>query len=291
MASRRRNDIAAAIGFLAPALALIAVLRLVPAANAIIDSMHAGLPGGLKPPDFVGLGGFVKLFGSPQFWFSVQQTLIFNILVNPIQIFLALLLAVLFSQRLPAVGLWRTLVFLPAAIPLAGSTVVWGIALRPDGPVNGLLSLLDLPAQPFLTDPSQVVGSMILLTSWIGIGYWMTFLIAGLEDIPKTYYEAAKIDGAGPIATFFYVTLPLLKRPLLFVLVADTVANFALFAPVQILTRGGPQRHSNFLMYDIFHKSFEMSDRYGAAAELVVLLVLVMGIVAIQFRLLGKDAV
>lgn len=104
------------------------------------------------------------------------------------------------------------------------------------------------------------------------------------------YYEAARLDGAGALRTFFSVTLPMLRRPLLFVLVADTVSNFVLFAPVQILTGGGPEGRSDFLMYDIFHRSFELSDPYQASAQLVVLLVLMIVIVAIQFRLLGNGA-
>ena len=125
--------------------------------------------------------------------------------------------------------------------------------MQPSGPINGFLTLLHLSPQPFLTSPPQVVGSIILMVSWIGIGYWMMFLIAGLKDIPETYYEAARIDGAGTLRTFFFITVPLLRRQLLFVLVADTVSNFVLFAPSQILTNGGPQGQSDFLMYNIYN--------------------------------------
>ena len=283
------RNITAAVLFLLPTAILIVVLRIIPTVSAIADSTKSGLPGSLKAPEFVGVQVFADLIASAGFWQSLQQTLIFNVIVNPLQIFLALLLAVLLSQGLPASGLWRTLVFLPAAVPVVGSTIVWGIALRPDGPVNGLLELIGVPPQPFLTSPDQAIGSMILIVSWIGIGYWMMFLIAGLNDIPLVYYEAARIDGAGRLRTFFSVTLPMLKRPLLFVLVADTVANFVLFAPVQILTQGGPQKASNFLMYDIFHRSFELQDPYTASAELVILLIIMIAIVLIQFRLLGSS--
>jgi len=284
----RRNTIAALV-FLAPTATLILILRLLPAATAIADSTKSGLPGSLAEPEFVGFDVFAKLFTSESFWQSVQQTLIFNVLVNPIQIIIALALAVLLTRGLPGSGLWRTLIFLPSAVPLAGSTIVWGIALRPDGPVNGLLGLAGIPAQPWFTSPDQVITSLIILASWIGIGYWMMFLIAGLNDIPSVYFEASRIDGAGPIRTFFSVTLPMLRRPLLFVLVADTVANFVLFAPVQILTSGGPEKRSNFLMYDIFHRSYELSDPYTASAQLVVLLVIMIAIVVVQFRLLGSS--
>lgn len=284
----RRNLIAGVV-FLVPTVALIVVLRLIPAGTSMVDSVHSGMPGSIAPPEFVGLEVFDRLFSSESFWISVRQTLIFNLLVNPIQIAIALALAVLLTRNLPGTGLWRTLIFLPAAVPLAGSTIVWGIALRPDGPVNGVLQLIGLPAQPWFTSPEQVLWALIILASWVGVGYWMMFLIAGLNDIPSVYYEAARIDGAGPVRTFFAVTIPMLKRPLLFVLVADTVANFVLFAPVQILTRGGPEKHSNLLMFDIFNRSYQLSDPYTAAAELLVLLTIMIAIVAVQFRLLGTQ--
>jgi multiple sugar transport system permease protein len=170
---------------------------------------------------------------------------------------------------------------------MAGSAILWGIALEPSGPINGVLTAVGIPAQPFLTSPHQVVGSIILIVSWIGIGYWMMFLIAGLNDIPDVYYEASRIDGAGPLRTFFSITIPLLRRPLLFVLVADTVSNFVLFAPVQILTNGGPQGQSNFLMYNIYNQSFNLSNAYSASAQLVILLLIMIAIVTVQFRLLG----
>ncbi len=286
--SRGRRNAIAAVVFLAPTGTLIILLRILPALTAVTDSTKSGLPGSLAAPTFVGLDVFARLFASESFWQSVRQTLIFNVLVNPIQIVIALALAVLLTRNLPGSGLWRTLVFLPSAVPLAGSTIVWGIALRPDGPVNGVLELVGIPSQPWFTSPDQVITSMIVLASWIGIGYWMMFLIAGLNDIPQVYLEAARIDGADPVRTFFSVTLPMLRRPLLFVLVADTVANFVLFAPVQILTSGGPEKQSNFLMYDIFHKSYELSDPYTASAQLVVLLLIMIAIVVVQFRLLGS---
>jgi ABC-type sugar transport system permease subunit len=282
-----RNVLAAAI-FLIPTVVLIVVLRLFPTITAAIESLHRGIPGSINAPAFVGGQVYAGLFESPGFWQTVGQTLLFNVIVNPLQIFVSLLLAVLLTRGLPGSGVWRTLIFLPAAVPMAGSTIVWGLALRPDGPVNGVLQALGIPAQPFLTSPDQVVGSLILIVSWIGVGYWMIFLIAGLNDIPTVYYEAARIDGAGALRTFFSITIPMLRRPLLFVLVADTVSNFVLFAPVQILTNGGPEGQSNFLMFDIYNQSYNLSNPYAGSAELVVLLVIMIAIVTVQFRLLGN---
>ena len=128
-----------------------------------------------------------------------------------------------------------------------------------------------------------------MLASWIGIGYWMLFLIAGLQDIPTELYEAARIDRAGPVKTFFLITLPLLKRPLLFVLVADTVANFVLFVPIQLITKGGPESSTTFLMFDAYRSTFGYGSRNLGAAEVVVLTVIMLFFVSLQFRLLRED--
>jgi ABC-type sugar transport system permease subunit len=288
-ARRRRRDMLAAAGFLSPALIALAVMRIYPMIRAVLDSLHRSLPGSVLPPRWAGLDNFDGLLHSSGFWQSVKQTLVFNVIINPVQVIAALLIAVLISRRVPAGRLWRTLIFLPSAIPLLGATVVWGIALRPDGLVNGALGTLGIGPQPFLGSSGQVLLSIVLLASWVGVGYWMMFLIAGLQDIPAEYGEAAELDGAGPVRKFFDVTLPLLRRPLLFVLVADTVANFVLFAPIQVLTKGGPEGSSNLLMYDVYHNAFELSDPHTAAAELVMLLVLMLAIVSLQFRLLRSD--
>jgi ABC-type sugar transport system permease subunit len=284
--SRRRRDTLAALAFLSPALAALLLMRLYPMVRAVIDSLHRSLPGSTMPPRWVGLDNFDGLLHSSAFWQSVKQTLFFNVVVNPLQVIAALAIAVLLSRRVPATKLWRTLIFIPSAVPLLGATVLWGIALRPDGLVNGALGTLGIGAQPFLSSSGQVLWSIMLLASWVGVGYWMMFLIAGLQDIPPEYGEAAELDGAGPVRRFFDITLPLLRRPLLFVLVADTVSNFVLFAPIQVLTRGGPQGSSNLLMYDLYHNAFDLSDPHMAAAELVLLLILMLAIVSVQFRLL-----
>lgn len=275
-----------ALLFLSPVLISLLALRLLPAVNAARNSTLYGLPGGFRPPHFVGWDNFAALFASASFWNSVRRTLLFSVLVNPIQISIALALAFLLTRRIPAAGLWRTLIFLPSAVPLLGSTIIWGIALRPNGPVNGVIGALGGSPRRFLTSPSEVLWAIILIASWIGIGYWMMFLIAGLNDIPISYYEAARLDGANALRQFVSITLPLLRRPLLFVLVADTVANFVLFAPIQVLTNGGPREASNLLMYDVYHNQFQLGDPYTASAELVILLLIMLAVVGLQFRLL-----
>jgi multiple sugar transport system permease protein len=276
-----------AVWFLLPALAMLVVLRLWPLASAAVTSTQAS---GFVQEGFVGLKNYGRILQDPSFLNALKVTLLFTLLVNPFQIILALLFAVLLVQRVPAVGVWRSIIFLPAAVPQSVSAVIWGIVFRPDGPFNGALNGLAIPPQPFLTSPSQALASIIIIVSWVGVGFWMMFLIAGLKDIPQEFYEAADVDGAGALRKFFSVTLPQLRRPLLFVLVADTVANFLVFAPAQILTKGGPRGSTDLVMVEIFNKAFTTGDVAGASAGTLLLVLVVLVVVTIQFRLLpGGD--
>jgi multiple sugar transport system permease protein len=277
-----------ALAFLAPALVCLAVLRIVPAISAVVESFYTEslLRGGRV---FAGLGNYTDLLSNKEFRQSVGVTLLFTVLVNPIQVVVSFLLAVLFTQRAAGAKLWRTLVILPIATPPAVSAVIWSVIYRPDGLANGVLDRLGLPAQPFLTSSSQVLPSLIVLLSWIGVGYWMLFLIAGIQEVPVEVREAALLDGAGPWRRMVSVVLPLVRRPLAFVLVADTVSNLLVFAPVQILTKGGPNGNSNLLMYDVYGRAYAIGDIHVAQAEVVILVALTLVIVAAQFRLLRGD--
>jgi multiple sugar transport system permease protein len=140
--------------------------------------------------------------------------------------------------------------------------------------------------QPFLTSTDQALWSIIMLASWVGVPYWALFLLAGLQGIPPELYEAAEIDGANWWRRFADVTFPLLRRVLVFVLVADTVANFLLFVPVLLLTQGGPQLSTNTLMYEAYLRGFVYGD-FGASSAMIALLLLVtLAVVAVEFWLL-----
>ncbi|MDQ1530033.1 MAG: hypothetical protein QOE37_138 [Microbacteriaceae bacterium] len=287
--SGRRNQALWTAVFLAPALLALLVLRIIPTLQALISSLYKAFPGGLIPPTFTGFGNYGSLFGDPNFTATIVRTLVFNLIINPLQILIALAIAVLMIQRIPLVGLWRTLIFIPVTVPVVGSSIAWGAALNPQGPVNALLATIGGQPQPFFTSPGQALACIIVVASWIGIGYWMLFLIAGLQSIPEELYEAAKLDRAGPIRTFVRITLPLLRRQLLFVLVADTVANFVLFAPVQLLTGGGPQNSTTLLMFDAYRTTFGYGSRNLGAAEVMILTIIMLIIVTVQFRLLRDE--
>jgi len=278
----RGSPLFVAIPFLLPALLAVVLLRLWPAALAVHMSLIE--PGNTG----YGLGNYVYIFTSPEFLDSLRTTAVYSLIVNPLQITIALLLALLMNTTMPIIGFWRTVILVPVAIPQSVSAVIWGTALRPDGLINAVLETLGLQPLAFLTSADQALASIILIVSWVGIGYWMTFLLAGLQDIPASLYEAIRIDGANWWQQFRYVTLPQLRRPLTFVLVADTVSNFLVFAPVQILTGGGPQGSTNLIMNEIYSQAFLMGDPSSAAAATVILVCVVLSVILIQFRLMNR---
>lgn len=276
-----------ALLFLLPALVALLLLRLAPAAVALSDSLfRSSILGGTS---FVGLDNYTALFANPDFQNSIGVTLLFAVVINPLQVIAAFFLAVLFTRKAAGSKFWRSMVILPIAVPPTVSAVVWSVIYRPDGLANGFLAVFGIPPQPFLTSPMQSLLSIMILLSWIGVGYWMMFLIAGLNDVPSELYEAASLDGASAWRQMWSITLPLLKRPLAFVLVADTVSNFLVFAPIQILTKGGPNGSTNLLMYDLYERAYTLGDFNKAQAEVVVLVLITIVIVALQFRLLKAE--
>jgi len=275
--------------FLIPSLIGLAIFRVLPIIYTFIGSLF-NVDYGRGGTTFVGFENYLDVLKDPIFWNSVKTTLIFNVVVNPLQITIALILAVLLNGTARTTRFVRTLFLLPLGVSVTIASTIWNILLNPnEGLVNSFLKFLGIPSQPFLTSPSQALWCIVLIASWCGISYWMMFLLAGLQDIPSEYYEAAKIDGATNWQTFWHVTLPLLKRTLTFVIVADTIANFLLFAPIYVITRGGPQWSTNLLMYETYSNAFVFSDYPRALTLTSLLLVMVFAIVLLEIRALQKE--
>ena len=156
------------------------------------------------------------------------------------------------------------------------------------GLINGILAQLGIAKQPFLTAPSHALWSIIILATWKGVPLWALFFLAGLQGIPESVVEAAKIDGANRWNIFTLITLPLLRGVMLFVLVADTVANFLLIAPVLLLTQGGPQLSTNLIMFETYRRGFVYSDLNTAAAMLWVMLIFVLIVILFQAAVLRR---
>jgi multiple sugar transport system permease protein len=183
----------------------------------------------------------------------------------------------------------RYLYLLPIGVALPIATVVWGLMLDPyQGLANGFIGLFGIPPQPFLVSEHQALWSIIAIATWKGVAFWMLFLLAGMEEIPTQYYEAAKIDGARPFEKFRFITLPLLKRTILFVFVADTATNFVLMVPMIILTKGGPMQSTNVLAFEAYRSGFYYQDWGRSLSIISILTVISLVVIGLQLLFLGE---
>ena len=270
--------------FLAPALLGLLTFRFAPIVIAAVGSFYGTTLRGESV--FLGWRNYAELFEDPAFWSTISTTLIFNVIINPFQVFCALCLALLVERPTRFVEIFRASFLLPMTVSIALTSILWAIMLDPTlGPVNGFLRWAGLPAQRFFRSPDQALGTLILVATWKGAGYWMVFLLAGLLSIPKELYESAAIDGATGWRRFWHVTLPLMRRPLAFVLVADTAANFLLFAPVYIVTNGGPNGATQLLMFEAYQTAFSYLNHGRSLAISTIILAIVLAIAMVELRL------
>ncbi len=266
-----------------PALLLLFVFKLYPIIITLRES-------------FIGKNGltlknFQLLFKDSIFWNSLMVTLKMNIVIIPLQIFIALIFALLVNAPIRGIGIFRTIFYLPITISATVSCLVWNVMLNPNsGVVNSFLNYIGIGAQDFFLDKNQALWCIVLVASWIGCGYWMMFILAGLKNIDPVLYEAAMVDGSGWLHTTLTITLPLLKNVLLFVFVANTTSNILLFVPMQLITNGGPQGSTDVLMFEAYLSAFKYYDRSRSSAIVLVLLVLIIIICAFQAKMLNEKS-
>ncbi|QCK87576.1 sugar ABC transporter permease [Phreatobacter aquaticus] len=270
--------------FLAPALAGLLLFRFTPIGIALIGSVFGETIRG--DTVFQGFKNYLDLMGDPTFWASLKTTILFNLIVNPLQVFCALVLAMLVRRPGRFIDIFRVSFLLPMTVSIAITSVLWNILLDPTlGPVNGFLRWIGLPAQPFFRSPDQALPTLIAVVSWKGVGYWMVFLLAGLLAIPKELDEAADLDGVSAWQRFRFITLPMMRRPLAFVLVADTAANFLLFAPVYVITHGGPNESTHLLMFESYQSAFAFLNHGRSLAISTVILTIILITALFELRL------
>ncbi len=239
---------------------------------------------------FIGAGNYQIMFWDPTFWRALSNTLVFNLLITSLQIVVALGMAMLVNRKLHGVSFFRSLYFLPAILSIVVASVIWDLLYHPtNGVFNGFLARFDLPRQPFLISAQQAMGALVAMVTWKGSGYWMIIFLAGLQSIPQYVYDAAKLDGASSWQAFWRITLPLLTGTLIFVTVADTAANFLLFAPVYIMTQGGPSESTTVLMFEVYRTAFVYLRMGYATAIATVLLLMTLVVATIQMRMLRVE--
>ncbi len=228
---------------------------------------------------FSGLANYRKMIADPLFLGSLQVTAKYVIVLVPGMYVTGLGLALLVKRPVPLLGLFRAMLFLPNVISLVVVALIWKFLLVDRiGVVNVLLSKVGLGGRSWLGDPDLTLWALLGVTIWFLMGFYMLIFLAGLQEIPREYYDAARIDGAGAWRSFWDITLPLLKPTSFFVLLVSLVAAVAGpqgFDLVYVMTSGGPANSTNLTTYYIFDQAFRYSN-FGYAAAMASFLVLVL---------------
>jgi multiple sugar transport system permease protein len=244
---------------------------------------------GVTDPKWIGFQNFQYMFTKdPAFFPSLRATALYVIISVPATLALGLLLAVLLNQNLPGIKIFRTILYLPTILPSVATLTLWKFIYQPQyGLANDVLSFLHLPTSKWLTSEDTALISIIIIGLW-GVGGTMIIFLAGLQAVPKEVYEAARIDGAGPVRLFWNVTIPMISPILFLQLITQMIAALQAFNQSQILTQGGPNNATNFLMYSVYTKGFgnlgSFPDLGYATAEVWVLFFLIMAVTALTFR-------
>jgi multiple sugar transport system permease protein len=277
-----------AFWLLLPATAGLIVFTFAPLVYAFYISLndYQLLSGQLT---WIGPANYLRLLSDPNVVKSLVVSGLYTVISVAAQVLLGLALALLVKDRVRGLGFFRTAYFLPVVASFVVMATIWKFLYAESGLFNAILLTLGLPAQPFLRSADQALTSIAALGVWKFVGFNMLIFLGGVQAIPADLYESASLDGAGPVKRFAYITLPLIKRVLLFVVVMTSIESSKLFTPVYVMTSGGPQDSTNAIVFQIFRTGFRYYELGYAAAMSFLLLAVVMVLMWLQFRALRTD--
>jgi multiple sugar transport system permease protein len=279
---RPRNPL---VGWLlvAPSLIGVTAFLLLPVILAFVVSLFRWDLIGTR--EFVGLANYTDLMGGNQLWNSLGVTAIFTVIAVPVSIALGLILATQLVRALPGSSIVRVIVVIPWVCAPLALGVVWKWVFQPStGALNTLLGI----RVEWLTSPSLALPAVAFVAIWQQVGYISLFFQAGLAKIPTSIYEAATLDGAGPAAKLWYMTIPLLRPTTFFLAVTQVVASFQVFDMVYALTGGGPDHHTEVIASMIYNQAFQSFEVGKASAVAVILFVVLAVLTVLQQRYFGK---
>ena len=287
--------VAAAWGFIAPAIIVIGVFFLLPVAAGFalsltdFDIYALADPANLR---FVGLDNYVRMLWTPLFWQALGNTLYFVVVGVPLSIGLSLGAALLLNSRLARFKpLLRTALFAPVVTTIVAVAVIWRYLFHTRyGVVNHALAQIGVPPVDWLGDPAWAMPTIILLAVWKNFGYNMVIFLASLQAIPETLYEAARIDGASWWRQIVHITLPMLGPTLLMVGILTTAGYFQLFAEPYVMTQGGPLRSTVSVLYFMYEEGFKWWNFGAASAVALMLFGLVFAVTWLLMRLGRRGA-
>ncbi len=290
-----RRKVVWAYIFLAIPIIFFAYIRIYPTLFAFQMSLHDYNPLAIEQP-YVGTENYetlVEELGKPrsETFAAFRNTISYVALGVPIQLGLALMVALMLNEIRFMATFYRILFFLPFVTSTIAIAWVFRMLYQPQfGFFNVILQAFSLPQQPFLKSPQQALLAVLAVVVWQGLGFAVIIFLAGLKQISRTYYEAAEVDGATPWQSFRYITLPLLNPSLVYLLVLQTIAFLRMFAPVLALAgpNGGPLKSTNTIVLQVYREGFGSFNMGYASALTVALFALILGITIIQLAITNQ---
>ncbi|MGJ9403424.1 carbohydrate ABC transporter permease [Arthrobacter sp. KK5.5] len=284
--SARGRESWAGLAMIAPAGILLVTFLLIPVLLTFTLSFTNARLISPNPPRAVGFDNFLRVFtADPVFLDSVWNTVIFAVVVVPVQAGLGLLLAVLVNQKLRGVTAFRVIFFIPVVTSIVVVSILWKFMYQKEGLINSFIDMLTFglwSGVDWLQNPDTALGAIIVLSIWQAVGFHMIIWLSGLQTIPDELYEAARMDGAGPWKQFTNVTWPGLKPTMVFVLVTITIAALGLFVQIDVMTQGGPLNSTTTLVFHAVRKGFEQQEIGYAAAISLIFFIAVLLITLVQ---------
>jgi len=275
--------------FLLPALLVLALTVFFPAGQAFFLSFTRYEYDLTKAPQWIGMANFQRLGQDPVFWKTAGNTLLYLGIVVPILVVVPLGLAILVDRKLRGMSWFRVAFYTPVVISMVVAGIAWRWLYNSNGLFNQLLKTLNLEAIPWLTSPQWAIFSVMGVTIWKGLGYYMVIYLAGLQSIPGELYEAAAMDGVDGVGKHWSITLPLMRPYLFLVAVISAIAATKVFEEVFIMTQGGPRNSSKTLVYYLYEQAFNnLEVSYACTIGLVMFLAILL-LSIINLKLSGSS--
>lgn len=270
--------------FISPNLILFIIFFLIPIFATVFFSFTKWDL--VNPAKYIGIGNYKELLRDREFHKVFINTLYFTIISTPLNVILPLFLAMALNQKIKGIAIYRTAYFLPVVSSMVAVSLVWLWLFNRDyGLINAFLKLIGFSKQGWLNDVRLAMPSVVIVTVWKGLGFYMTIFLAALQDVPDTLIEAAKIDGANWFQRFFHITIPMISPAIFFVVIMSTIWGFQTFDQIYMITEGGPLGSTTVLVYELYKQGFEFLRMGKASAIAIFLLAIILVGTLIQWQI------
>ncbi|HET55376.1 MAG TPA: sugar ABC transporter permease [Ignavibacteria bacterium] len=280
----RRGDGLSAVVFLTPTMIIFLTFILFPVIFSFYLSFHEWNMFSSEAT-YVGIDNYKRMLQSDEFWSVLKNTGIFTIGTVPLNMIVALLVAMALNKKIKGKKFLRTAFFAPVIISPVAAAVIWRWIYDPNyGLLNYGISFFGVDSINWLNDPTAAMFALIIMGVWKTFGINMVLFSAGLAGIPETYYEAADIDGAGKFTKFWHITLPMLAPTTFFIMIMSMISSFQVFDLVYVLTSGGPLGSTKVLVFYVYEYAFKFFEMGFASAVAYVLFVILIVLTLLQVR-------